>query len=214
MPLVSAFRWDTGIQARVGSKPIEVLAAVTTGTLSSPRVRDDNDGKQLSARVIGRPTVGLVLGVSAARGPYLASEVLDVVRATTPGRRSTHQIAWGADAEYSRGYWLVRAEGVWSSWGLPALPDPGLGRSLHSRGLMIEGRYKIRPGLYVAARGDHLDFSDVRGIPWDAPVWRVEGGVGVSVRRNLLLKGVYQYSRREGTQARLHAFAGQLAAWF
>ena len=214
MPLVNAFRWDTGIQARLGSKPVEVLAAVTTGTLSSPRLREDNDGKQLSARVISRPTVGLVLGVSAARGAYVTRDVLEVVRATTPGQRSGHQTAWGADAEYSRGYWLVRAEGVWSAWGLPALPDPGLGEALHARALMIEGRYKIRPGLYVAARGDRLDFSDVRGLPWDAPVWRVEGGAGVSVRRNILLKGVYQHSRREGTPATLRAFAGQLVAWF
>ena len=214
MPLVNAFRWDTGIQARIGSKPVEVLAAVTTGTLSSPRVRDDNGGKQLSARLTGHPTVGLVLGVSAARGAYLARDVMAIVRATRPEQRSAHQTVWGADAEYSRGYWLVRAEGVWSSWGLPALPDPGLGRALHARGLMLEGRYKIRPGFYAAARGDHLDFSDVRGIPWDAPVWRVEGGVGVSLRRNLLLKGVYQHSRREGTPAHLRAFAGQFVAWF
>jgi hypothetical protein len=213
LPLVSAFRWDTGIQARIGSSPVEVLAAVTTGTLSNPRLRDDNDGKQLSARVAGRPAVGLVLGVSAARGAYLTRELMDLV-AAAPGRQSARQTVWGADAEYSRGYWLVRAEGVWSAWDLPALPDPALGSALRARGLMLEGRYKIRPGLYAAARGDHLDFSDVRGIPWDAPVWRVEGGVGFSVRRNLLLKGVYQHSRREGTAASLRAFAGQLVAWF
>jgi hypothetical protein len=214
MPLVNAFRWDTGVQARVGSRPIEVLAAVTTGTLSSPRLRDDNGGKQISGRVVSRPTVGLVLGVSAARGPYLSDDVLEIARATTPGQRTGHQTVWGADAEYSRGYWLVRAEGVWSAWGLPALPDPGLGTTLHSSGLMIEGRYKIRPGLYVAARGDHLDFSELRGVAWDAPVWRVESGAGVSLRRNLLFKAVYQYSRRVDTQAKLHAFAGQLVAWF
>lgn len=213
LPLVSAFRWDTGIQARIGSNPVEVLAAVTTGTLSNPRFHDDNNGKQLSARVAGRPAVGLVLGVSAARGAYLTRELMDIVR-TTPGQETARQTVWGADAEYSRGYWLVRAEGVWSAWDLPALPDPALGSALRARGLMVEGRYKIRPGLYAAARGDHLDFSDVRGIPWDAPVWRVEGGFGFSVRRNVLLKGVYQHSRREGTAASLRAFAGQLVAWF
>jgi hypothetical protein len=213
LPLVSAFRWDTGIQARIGSSPIEVLAAVTTGSLSNPRLRDDNDGKQLTARVGGRPAVGLVLGLSAARGAYLTREVTDLVR-TTPRPPTARQTVWGADAEYSRGYWLVRAEGVWSTWDLPDLPDAALGRALRARGVMLEGRYKIRPGFYAAARGDHLDFSDVRGIPWDAPVWRVEGGFGVSLRRNLLLKGVYQHSRREGTAASLRAFVGQLVAWF
>jgi hypothetical protein len=79
---------------------------------------------------------------------------------------------------------------------------------------MVEGRYKIRPGLYAAARADHLGFSRVRGIAWDAPVWRIEAGGGFSPRRHLLLKGVYQYSRREGTPASLRAIAGQLLAWF
>jgi hypothetical protein len=45
-------------------------------------------------------------------------------------------------------------------------------------------------------------------------VWRVEGGAGYSIRRNILIKGVYQHSRREGTAARLRAFAAQLVAWY
>jgi hypothetical protein len=213
VPLVNAFRWDTGIQARIGSEPIEVLAAVTTGTLSNPRLRDDNDGKGISGRVAARPVVGLVLGLSGGRGAYLRRELVELVR-TSPGEETARQTVWGADVEYSRGYWLVRAEGVWSTWALPALPDPALGTSLRARGLTVEGRYKIRPGLSAAVRGDHLDFSEVRGIPWDAPVWRAEGGLGFSVRRNVILKGVYQYNRRVGTPASLSAFAGQLVAWF
>jgi hypothetical protein len=213
MPLVSAFRWDTGVQARLGSGPVELIAAVTAGTLSSPRLRDDNDGKQVSARVVARPVLGLVLGLSGARGAYLAREVVEAVgpAAIAGGQRQT---AWGADVEYSRGYWLARAEGVWSAWDLPVLADPGLRGPVRARGLMVETRYKVLPGLYVAARVDHLGFSRVLGIPWDAPVWRAEGGAGFAPRRNILLKAVYQESRREGTPASLRAVAGQLVAWF
>ncbi|HUG53248.1 MAG TPA: hypothetical protein VMR21_06585 [Vicinamibacteria bacterium] len=213
MPLVSAFRWDTGIQARVGSSPVELLAAVTTGTLSSPRLRDDNDGKQVSARVAVRPLVGLVLGVSAARGAYL-SDSLGAVLDGAAGGGTARQMAWGADLEYSRGYWLARAEGVWSAWDLPLRSDPALRSPLRARGLMLEGRYKIRPGLYLAARADHLGFSRVAGTPWEAPVRRLEAGAGYSLRRNVLLKAVYQHSRREGTTASLSALAGQLVVWF
>jgi hypothetical protein len=213
MPLVSAFRWDTGVQARVGSEPVELVASLTSGTLSHPRLRDDNDGKQVSARVAVRPVVGLVLGLSGARGAYLSRDVARALPATSDAS-AARQTAWGADIEYSRGYWLARAEGVWSAWDLPGLPDPALTGPLRARGLMLEGRYKIRPGLYAAARADHLGFSRVRGTPWDAPVWRVEAGGGFSLRRHLLLKGAYQYSRREGTPASLHAIAGQLLAWF
>jgi hypothetical protein len=210
MPLVSAVRWDTGVQLRLAPEPVELMAAVTSGTLSSPRFRDDNAGKQVTGRAAVRPVVGLVLGVSAARGPYLSRDLTDGL-----GLAEAHtQTAWGADVEYSRGYWLARAEGIWSSWDLPTFSDPLLVGPLRSRGLMFEGRYKIRPGLYAAARVDHLGFSEVAGVAWDAPVWRVETGAGLSIRRNLLLKAVYQHSRREGTPARLRAFAGQLLAWF
>jgi hypothetical protein len=195
----------------VGPERVEVVAAVTTGTLSSPRLRDDNAGKQLTARAAVRPAVGLVLAVSAARGPYLSRDVTNLVPTASDSEKQT---AWGADVEYSRGYWLARAEGIWSAWELPALGDPLLQGPLRARGLMLEGRYKIRPGLFAAARVDHLGFNRVAGVAWDAPVWRIEAGGGLSLRRNLLLKGVYQHSHREGTPARLRAFAGQLLAWF
>ena len=212
MPLVSAFRWDTGIQARLGFEPVELLASVTTGTLSSPRLRDDNDGKQVSGRVVVRPLVGLVMGVSAARGAYLSRSVAALVPSSGGG--ADRQTAWGADLEYSRGYWLVRAEGVWSAWDLPVVSDPALASPLRARALMVEARYKVRPGLYVAGRADHLGFSRVRDTPWDAPVRRLEAGAGYAVRRNVVLKAVYQHSRREGTPASLSALAGQLVAWF
>ena len=64
----------------------------------------------------------------------------------------------------------------------------------------LEGRYKLGPRLYVAARYDHLGFSDVAGtlltVPWDAPVTRVEAGGGYSIQRNLVLKLSYQHDVR------------------
>jgi hypothetical protein len=211
-PLVSAVRWDTGVQARIGSEPVDLVAAVTTGTLSSPRIRDDNDGRQVSGRVTLRPWVGLVFGASAAHGPYLATEVVTLVPGAS--RATANQTAFGVDVEYSRAYWLARAEAVWSAWELLPTSDPLLPASVRSRAFMIEGRYKVRPGLFAAARYDHLGFSRVAGVPWDTPVWRVEAGAGLSLRRDLVLKAVYQHSRREGTPTRLRAFAGQLLAWF
>ena len=43
-----------------------------SGTLSSPRTDDDNDGKQISGRVGFTPTASFSVGVSAAGGEYLA----------------------------------------------------------------------------------------------------------------------------------------------
>jgi hypothetical protein len=91
---------------------------------------------------------------------------------------------------------------------------------LTSASISAEGRYKLRPDFYVAARYDYLGFSDETGLlgtfPWDAPVTRVEVGGGYSIQRNLLLKGSFQYDRRDGgrLQPRAHLAAAQLVFWF
>ena len=213
LPLVNALRWDTGVQARVGSDRAEVMAAVTTGTLSSPRVEDDNDGKQVCARAALRPVAGLVFGASAARGAYAADEA---TAGTGVSASDLRQRAYGLDAEYSRGYWLVRGEVVWSRWDVPAIAEPRVAGPVRARAVSVEGRYKILPGLYAAARVDHLGFSRLgSGVAWDAPVFRFEGGGGYYIRRRVLLKAVYQHNRRDSGAVRsLDLVAGQLLAWF
>lgn len=218
LPLVSAFRWDTGVQVRVGAEPVEVSAAVTTGTLSNPRVEDDNGGKQFSARVNVRPAVGLIVGASAAHGAYVNRAV---VRELPPElrHRDYSQQAFGLDVEYSRGYWLLRAEGLVSEWKVPLARWSRPVEPLRAAALMVEGRYKIVPGLYAAARYDRLEFNRIEGTrrvaPWEAPVRRIEVGGGYYLRRNLLAKIVYQRNDRETSRfGRLNAGAAQLLAWF
>jgi hypothetical protein len=211
LSLVSGVRWDAGVQARWRSERVEMAAALTQGTLSRPRVREDNGGKQLSGRLAWRPLTGLALGVSGARGDYVSD-----TSPWTAGMASTccHQQAWGADAEYSAGHGLLRAEAVWSSWEVPAWSPP-----LRARALSIEGSYRIVPGLYAAARAGRLGFSQLTGstgtMSWDAPVTRVETGLGYSLRRNLVLKAVWQRNRRDGGTVRHRSFvAGQVMWWF
>jgi hypothetical protein len=208
LPLVSALRWDTGVQARAASDVVEVIAALTAGTLSNPRLAtdDDNSGRQLSGRVAVKPVTGLVAGVSAARGAYLSR---NVTRLLAPGQARS-QTAWGADLEYSRGYWLARAEAVWSAWDVPTLAA-----RLWARGVSAEGRYKIRPGVYAAGRFEHLGFSRLLATTWDAPVRRFEVGGGWQVGRYVLVKAVVQDNRREGGRVRsFRTGAAQLTFWF
>jgi len=83
-----------------------------------------------------------------------------------------------------------------------------------------EGRYKLRPDFYVAARYDYLGFSELTGttgtLPWDAPVTRIEIGGGYSIQRNLLLKGSIQHDDRNGGRLLMDArlVAAQLVFWF
>jgi hypothetical protein len=218
LPLASAFTWDTGVQMHAAGSLVDATAAVTTGTLSNPLFTDDNSGRQVAGRLSVHPLPGLLLGVSAARGPFVSSTAAR--GAVGDGHDGTFtQTAWGGDIEYSHGYYLVRAETVFSEWKVPAVGAPVIETPLRALATYVEGRYKIRPGLYAAARFDHLAFNDVTGSlgpqTWDAPVTRVEAGGGYSILRNLLLKVSCQRNSRDGgfiTRSTLGAV--QLVYWF
>lgn len=220
VPLITAFQWDTGVQAHWASDRMTMTFAVTNGTLSSPRVRDDNSGKQVSGRVTVRPLFGLVLGASAARGAWLSRDVVNLLPAT---KATYAQMAAGADAEYSRDHWLVRAEVVWSRWNVPVpVSSPQAPIGLDALGAFIEGRYRITPRFFASGRVDGLTFSSITGTlaggqptPWDAPVRRVELAAGYHLLRNLTARAVVQRNHRDGGRVRERTFiSGQLAYWF
>ena len=233
VPLTTAFRYDTGVQARVGGEHqrVSFAAAVTAGTLSSPGARTTNGGPQVSTRLAVRPATGLILGGSFADGRFFADDLavplppsgseirlrLRRRRRRTAGRY--HQQTWGADAEYSLGHFLARAELVSARWRLPAIGAAPIDEPLRSTGLSVEGRYRLAPGITAAARVDRLSFSQLRGsyqeLPWDAPVTRVEAGVAWSATRNLIVRGTVQHNDRSRGRVRSSTLpALQVTLWF
>ena len=216
VPLASATRWDTGVQAHVATDLIDVTGSVTTGTISNPLVRDDNSGLQTAGRVAVRPAAGLVIGVSAARGQFVSSAA---ARSAGSAGADLAQTALGVDVEYSRDHYLIRAETILSQWRFPVLGQPAIVDPLRAAGTSIEGRYQLAPAFYVAARADHLGFSEITGsqgpLSWDAPVSRLEIGGGYSVMRNLVVKLSIQYNSRDGGRQRTDTLpAAQLVYWF
>ena len=228
--LVSAFRWDTGVQVHAASESrvVSGTIAVTAGTVSNPRFHDDNDSPQVVGRVELRPVSGLVVGASLARGAFVGDDAeraaLAAVAALDPVSNPDDwrytQSAWGGDVEYSRDHYVLRYEAIGSGWRLPRVKRPLLPKTLESLSHSVEGRYKLRPGLYAAARWDWLGFSEVVGTketaPWDAPVKRLEAGIGYSLQRNLLLKLSFQLNRRDGGKLKTSENfpAAQLVFWF
>lgn len=217
LPLVTAFSWDTGVQVSTGWRMLDVSAAVTNGSASNPRVDDDNAGKQVAARVTLRPAVGLVVGGSFSRGQFGARPIVDEL-AAQDGRRFM-QRAFGADVEYSRGYWMGRAEAVLSEWRIPAVSSPLVPAPLRALAVSLEGRYTFLPGMYAAARAEHLAFNRIAGIgrieEWDAPVTRVEAGVGYYLQRNLIARLTVQVNDRDAGRTRSATLpAVQLLYWF
>jgi hypothetical protein len=217
LPLVNTSRWDTGVQAHGVAGKIEWTGAVTTGSLSDPRFRDNNSGRQVAGRLVYRPSAGAAFGASASRGAWLNESLEDQIDVTE--RRRGQQVAVGGDAEFSAGPFLVRGEAIRSSWTIPEFGSLSLPEPLIAISTLIEGRYKIAPGLYVAARGDRLDFSAVRAnrglVEWDAQTWRFETGVGYSLTRNIIMKASWQKNGRDGGRVRKDAlYAAQVLYWF
>jgi hypothetical protein len=218
VPLISAYRWDTGVEAHAAVRIFDISGAVTVGTLANPRVSDNNDGRQFSARVAATPVVGLVLGVSGAGGAFLERSL-----AQEYGGGRFPQDAFGADAEYSRGYWMVRGEAIWNHFHLPVISAPFITDPLSARSAFVETRYRFTPRWFAAARVDSLRFSDVTGLrfynaqptPWDSPVTRVEAGGGLYLQRNLMLRAVVQRNWRDAGRVLNKTYvSGQVSYWF
>jgi len=219
LPLADTSGWNAGVRVAAGGDGLNAAATVTEGSLSNPRSRGSSGGWQASGRVETRRVTGLVLGASAAHGRYLDRD-LDVIVASAIDNQDPRETAFGLDAEYSRDYWLVRAEALYSRRTVPILRQPLLADVLGVSGLDVEGRYRLAPGWYLAARLGSLLFgpaSDEAGsTSWDANAFRVEAGTGWSVTRGLLLKATYQYNRRDiaGPLHSAHRVAVEALAWF
>ena len=217
LPIANALRWDTGVQVRWQRDPFTVYGAVTQGTIGDPRLSDDNGGAQVAARVVHAPHPAVTLGGSVASGPYLSKSLAPLIPGPR-GIRSYRQQAYGGDVEVSRDRWLVRGEVIWNRWNQPAFAGDAV-RPLDVRASMVEARYTVVPGLYVAARADRLDFSRMltsRGpLTWDADVQRLELGAGWRAHRHVLIKGVWQRNRRSAGRVQGSDLgAMQVVAWF
>jgi hypothetical protein len=217
LPIINTVRADTGIQVHGVNGIFEWTGALTTGSLSNPRVRDDNAGRQIAGRVVARPSAALAIGASIARAAYVEEEIEDAL----PGIRAEDGIqrAVGVDAEYSMGRFLTRGELIHSQWTLPhSLPDSP-NRRLGARSAMIEARYRVLPGVQIAARAERLDFGEIESTlsstPWEAPVRRLELGGSYSVIRNITIKGSWQRNDRDGGRVRRdNLLAAQVVYWF
>jgi hypothetical protein len=216
LPLVDGLRNQVGVEARVGDEGTraEASAALTSGSASLPAGGYAQPWRQISGRVAVRPVMGLVLGLSASRGLFLDNAITGAY--SSP---AGVQSAAGFDAEVSRGHWMVRTEGVFTRWTLPPTSAPAITGPLRAFGITAEARYRVCPGVDLAARIDHIGFSQISGTSesesWDAPVKRIEIGVAYSPLRRLTAKVAWQENWRDSySNRREGVLAAQVITWF
>lgn len=214
LPVVNGFHWDTGVQVHGIHGALEWTGALTTGSLSNPRVKDDNGRRQLAGRVVLHATPGLLIGASAARGAFMSRALQPALAAGATVDDAVQQ-GLGLDAEYSIGRFLGRGEVLWSRW---TLPRPFTGGPLNATSVFGEARYRLIPGVHLAARAEHLGFSHITGSRrdhWDAPIARFEVGAGWSLVRNVMVKASWQHNVREAGRVQRDSLgAAQIVYWF
>ena len=213
MPLITAFRWDTGVQVRVGPESLNVSAAVTNGTAvrsaharQQRRQTDRRPAPVAADRRAGARRLGGARCVCRRRGAGDRDDAgrngtLDaagarcrrgiLARSLDAARRADLEPVAGADAlANARRHERVRRRALQDFAG-PVRREPHRSPQLQRAGVVVR-----------TAR------------TWDAPVTRLETGVGYYIRRNLLAKGAYQHNWRDGGLVTSRGlFAAQLHFW-
>lgn len=219
VPLVSASRWDTGVEASWQRPVFEIAAALTRGSPAVPVVRESNQALMWSGR--GAVHIrALTVGVSGARGQWLSDAVLDL---TPLGRKTpANQTFIGTDFEFGLGAWLIRSEWMRTVFELPIVDRTPAAAALHATGGFVEGRYRLRPRWDVGARFDAVGFDAITAdspsavpVSWDAPVTRVEATLGLRVTRRFGLRGGWQENWRPAGRVTQRGYPTAMATyWF
>ena len=151
VPLVSAFRWDTGVQVHAGNRRHRRHGIGHHRDAVEPaRSTDDNGGRQLAGRVAlhpdrrpGRRRAPPRAGRSSARARVRAA-------ARRGARRRLHADGVGRRRRVFARLLSAAAETVVSRLDAAGCATRRLIElPLRAVATSVEGRYKIRPGLYV-----------------------------------------------------------------
>ena len=155
VPLVSGFRWDTGVQVGWKGGPVEVAGAVTNGTLSNPRVVG-RQRRQAGVRAASasRRRSGSSSAPPGRSGAWLARE-----RAGRP-TRPTQQALRRRRRILARSLDRPRRDGLEPLGRCRCRSRRRTRKRVDALGRWIEGRYRITPRIFVAGRADRLGFSD------------------------------------------------------
>ena len=187
LPVVDERWWDVGAVFLGSIAPLEFSAGVVQGSPSWPSPGPDNTpGNSVLGRVGLVPVAGVRLGVSAADGTWMP-DFLEFGLPTGREAHDYHEQTLMADAELARGPFEARGEFARRRWQTAYTGD------LEVDCGYAEARWTHSSGAWLAFRGETLRFSDVAtgtaaARPWDDPVDRFEGVLGLRVSREVRAK--------------------------
>lgn len=187
LPVIDERWWDTGAVALGSSRPFEFSFGVVQGSPSWPAPGNDNTPGQT---VLGRlglvPAAGIRLGVSGADGTWMPAWY-SVLLPAGGSVRDYRETTLMADAEFAEGPFELRGEAVHRRWETSTAGDLDVDAGY------VEARWSLSNGVWLAVRGEAMQFSDVTTAalvtrPWDDDVQRCEGVIGYRLTRDVRLK--------------------------
>jgi hypothetical protein len=110
------------------------------------------------------------------------------------------QNSLGLDLRWARHDWIVSGEVVLTEFETARSGD------LHAASWFVQARYKVSPGVWLAARIGQMLANEAVGpggaaFAWQSDVWRAELGGGWRIRPNVLLKAGYTFTHTEDDPA-------------
>ena len=195
LPVVDERWWDVGGVLLGSQRPFEFSLGVVQGSPGWPSPGPDNTpGATWLGRLGLVPTPGVRVGVSGADGTWMPPWFAVALPAGKTVR-DYHETTLMADAEFLRGPFELRGEGVRRRW-----------QTLRTGTLQVDGgyaeaRWSFPNGAWLAARGEALRYSDVTTSalvtrPWDDDVERWESVLGYRVTEDVRVKLAFQRTLR------------------
>ena len=196
IPFIYDACWNTGVEFYGSSGKVDYSFGMLTGSVGKPTQQQFKDIPQFTTHLVYNFNPGFKIGMSAFLGPYLYDEAFPDFG--TPGYTIDPEDYMnggiGYEFYWSGQYLEVYSETFYSYWEYPGLPK------LKSMAGYIEGKYKIQPRWYAAARLGFVEPSEIEVSPgveekWDYPVKRYEFGIGYKPLRKATVKFVAQINK-------------------
>lgn len=212
VPVIWGVPYPWGAILAAGAGKLDVRVGVTSAAPSSrPELWGFDTDQFGRGSVVAAASYAVVpeLRVNAyySRGSYL-----DELRQGTlpPGAEldDFFQEILGAEAVFARGPATVRAEAFSDRWNVPNIGD-----DVRDLSYSIEGKLKLTPGLFAAARFGEIRFNELAGPTgaerWDHNIRRLQFGAGYRLLRNTEIRAEYLLSRTERNDPRDNLFSVQ-----
>ncbi|HEX6789704.1 MAG TPA: hypothetical protein VF247_00210 [Candidatus Krumholzibacteria bacterium] len=192
--------WNYGVYALGTLGRVEFAGGVTLGSASaSVQGSDSNENLAVHGKIGYAFTPGLRAWLSVQRGAYFDRVVSPYLPAGKTAN-DYYQNLWGVSADWKIWKLWLMGEYWGNHWDTPVRSN-GLDNQSYYSQLV----YSFLAGWDASVRFDAMRFNKVmnsagQDVTWDAPVDRWETGISYHVSRELIVKGVGQFTRVDNTE--------------